>query len=171
MTDMRLNVLKIGIASTGFIKARTFAVARGQRKRRPDDPLVWFTSINALAQVLSEPNRLLLELIRKARPSNRRREQKRNFLQRQNHRYPDVSKALMQAGEAYTKAAKPTLAADRFYRAAASFTAQEKSAIALQAINFARLAATQAGDVPLTHLIDDLNAEIKMMPATQPAVR
>ena len=92
-------------------------------------------------------------------------------LQRQNHRYPDVSKALMQAGEAYTKAAKPTLAADRFYRAAASFTAQEKSAIALQALNYARLAATQAGDVPLTHLIDDLNAEIKMLPATQPAVR
>jgi predicted transcriptional regulator len=29
---------------------------------------VWFTSIHSLAQVLSEPNRLLLEMIRSAKP-------------------------------------------------------------------------------------------------------
>ena len=30
---------------------------------------MWFTSIHSLAQVLSEPNRLLLEMIRTAKPS------------------------------------------------------------------------------------------------------
>lgn len=70
MIDSRLNVLKVGIASAEFVKARTIAIARGQRSRDADEPQVWFTSINSLAQVLSEPNRLLLELIRKAKPAS-----------------------------------------------------------------------------------------------------
>lgn len=70
LIDSRLNVLKVGIASAEFVKARTIAIARGQRSRDADEPQVWFTSINSLAQVLSEPNRLLLELIRKAKPAS-----------------------------------------------------------------------------------------------------
>ena len=69
MIDARSKILKVGIASTEFIKARTIAIARGERKRTAHEPQVWFTSINSLAQILSEPNRLLLELIRKAKPS------------------------------------------------------------------------------------------------------
>jgi len=68
MGGSRSNVLKVGIASTAFVKARTIAIARGEHRRARDEPQVWFTSINSLAQVLSEPNRLLLELIRRAQP-------------------------------------------------------------------------------------------------------
>jgi len=62
-------VLKIGIASAAFLKARTMAIASGKQRRRPDEPRIWFTSINSVAQVLSEPNRELLELIRSSRPA------------------------------------------------------------------------------------------------------
>ena len=69
MIDTHSNVLKVGIASADFLKARTLAIARGRRWRQPDEPQVWFTSIHSLAQVLSEPNRLLLETIRTEKPS------------------------------------------------------------------------------------------------------
>ena len=65
-----IKVLHIGIASREQMKARTLAIARGQLKPGPDDPKVWFTSVESLAQVLSEKNRLLLELIRSARPTS-----------------------------------------------------------------------------------------------------
>jgi predicted transcriptional regulator len=68
MTDANTKVLKVGIASKDFIKARTIAIARGERKRKAGDPQVWFTSMSSLAQILSEQNRLLLEIIRKAKP-------------------------------------------------------------------------------------------------------
>jgi len=70
MTDKKLKILKVGIASTDAIKQRTIEIATGKRKRGPNDPKVWFTSINSLAQVLSEPNRLLLEMIRRAEPAS-----------------------------------------------------------------------------------------------------
>ena len=66
---MSKKVLKVGIASAAWLKARTIAIAKGRRKRIPGDPQVWFASIHSLAQVLSEPNRLLLDLIRTAKPS------------------------------------------------------------------------------------------------------
>ncbi|MGQ0676313.1 MAG: HVO_A0114 family putative DNA-binding protein [Rhodospirillales bacterium] len=65
-----MKVLHIGIASRQEMKARTLAIARGQLKPGPDDPKVWFTSVESLAQVLSSKNRLLLELIRSARPGS-----------------------------------------------------------------------------------------------------
>lgn len=64
------RVLRIGIASKDEMRARTLAIARGALKPRPDDPKVWFTSVESLAQVLSSRNKLLLELIRKARPES-----------------------------------------------------------------------------------------------------
>jgi predicted transcriptional regulator len=65
-----MNVLKIGIASREEMKARTMAVARGERKPHQDDPKVWFTSIESFAQVLSTKNKLLLEIIQKAKPTS-----------------------------------------------------------------------------------------------------
>src|SRR5260221_13858600 len=59
MAEARKKVLRIGIASVAFVKARTIAIAKGHRKRTSGEPEVWFTSIHSLAQVLSEPNRLL----------------------------------------------------------------------------------------------------------------
>ena len=64
----RAKILRIGIASRAQMKARTLAVARGEHKPASDEPKVWFTSMESLAQVLSSKNTLLLELIRRARP-------------------------------------------------------------------------------------------------------
>jgi predicted transcriptional regulator len=44
--------------------------ARGEYKPAPDEPKVWFTSMESLAQVLSSKNALLLELIRCAQPAS-----------------------------------------------------------------------------------------------------
>lgn len=62
------RVLKIGIAARERIQARTMAIARGEYKPRPEEPKVWFTSIESLAQVLSTKNKLLLELIAQSKP-------------------------------------------------------------------------------------------------------
>ena len=65
-----MNVLRIGIATRAQMKARTLAIARGEAKARKDDPKVWFTSIESVAQVLSTRNKVLLEIIRRAKPSS-----------------------------------------------------------------------------------------------------
>ena len=65
-----MKVLKIGIASREEMKTRTMAVARGKLKPSEDDPKVWFTSIESLAQVLSTKNKMLLEIIKKAKPTS-----------------------------------------------------------------------------------------------------
>lgn len=64
------SVLHIGIASREQMQARTIAIAQGKLKPRPDDPKVWFTSVESLAQVLSSQNQLLLDLIRSRRPAS-----------------------------------------------------------------------------------------------------
>jgi predicted transcriptional regulator len=64
------ETLRIGIASRDQLHARTIALARGELKPRPDDPKVWFTSLESLAQVLSSKNQLLLEIIERARPAS-----------------------------------------------------------------------------------------------------
>lgn len=66
MSDIR--VLKIGIASRDEIKRRSIAIAKGDRRRAPDEPTVWFSSLDSLAKVLSQRNMLLLEIIRKMQP-------------------------------------------------------------------------------------------------------
>jgi len=65
-----IRVLRIGIASREQMKARTLAVARGELKLGANDPKVWFTSLESLAQVLSTKNQLLLELIRRTKPTS-----------------------------------------------------------------------------------------------------
>jgi predicted transcriptional regulator len=65
-----VKILKIGIASREEIRARSFAIARGERYPSPDEPKVWFTSIESLAQVLSTKNQLLLEMIARAKPAS-----------------------------------------------------------------------------------------------------
>ena len=52
------------------MKARTMAVARGERKLGPDEPKLWFASIESLARVLSDKNRLLLDLIIERQPNS-----------------------------------------------------------------------------------------------------
>jgi len=58
-----MTTLKVGIASYEDMKARTMAVARGERRIAPDEPKVWFTSTESFTKVLSAGNRDLLRVI------------------------------------------------------------------------------------------------------------
>jgi predicted transcriptional regulator len=60
------KTLRIGIANYEEMKERTIAIAKGKLKVGKDEPKVWFTSIESLAKVLSEKNRVLLEVIGEA---------------------------------------------------------------------------------------------------------
>lgn len=53
----------IGIASQETIRARALSIARGERKPAPDEPKIWFTSVDSLAETMTGENRALAELI------------------------------------------------------------------------------------------------------------
>lgn len=65
-----IHILRVGVAPYEAIKERTLAIARGEYKPLPSEPKVWFSSMESLAQVLSTPNKLLLELIARAKPQS-----------------------------------------------------------------------------------------------------
>jgi len=65
-----MKTLKIGIMSYKDMKAYSMAVARGERKPRPGEPKIWFTSMQSFARVLSEQNRELLALIAEEKPES-----------------------------------------------------------------------------------------------------
>jgi predicted transcriptional regulator len=58
-----MTTLKVGIASYDEMKARTIAVAKGERRISRGEPKVWFTSTESFAKVLSAGNRALLRVI------------------------------------------------------------------------------------------------------------
>ena len=47
-----MKTLKIGIAGYDQMKARTMAIARGERTPTKGEPKVWFTSIESFAKLL-----------------------------------------------------------------------------------------------------------------------
>src|SRR5215471_2044299 len=65
-----MTTLRVGIASLEQFKNYTLAIARGEHKRAPDEPKVWFSSIDSFAKVLSEPNRELLRVIAETNPQS-----------------------------------------------------------------------------------------------------
>jgi len=65
-----MTTLKVGIASYEEMKARTMAVARGERRLAPGEPNVWFTSTESFAKVLSAGNRDLLRIIVEKAPGS-----------------------------------------------------------------------------------------------------
>ena len=65
-----MKTLKIGIAGYDQMKARTMAIVRGERKPARGEPMVWFTSIESFAKVLSARNRELLALIAREKPAS-----------------------------------------------------------------------------------------------------
>ena len=65
-----MKTLKIGIAGYDRMKARTMAIARGEHKPTKGEPMVWFTSIESFAKVLSGRNRELLALIAREKPDS-----------------------------------------------------------------------------------------------------
>ena len=52
------------------IRERTLAIAQGKYKPKPDEPKVWFTSIRSLAEVLSDENQVLLQVITEKKPGS-----------------------------------------------------------------------------------------------------
>lgn len=67
---MSERVIKVGIAPYEQQKARVMAIARGDHKPTPEEPRIWFSSIESFAQVLSTRNQLLLEMIAEAKPAS-----------------------------------------------------------------------------------------------------
>jgi predicted transcriptional regulator len=61
---------RVGIATHQELRDRALRIARGEHRRRPNEPKIWFTSLESLAKVLSEPNRKLLRVIDKERPKS-----------------------------------------------------------------------------------------------------
>lgn len=64
------GTLKVGIAPRSEILRYKREVATGRRRRAPDDPDVWFTSVESFAKILSEKNRDLLALIAERQPES-----------------------------------------------------------------------------------------------------
>lgn len=52
------------------IRERTLAIAQGKYKPKPDEPKIWFTSIRSLAEVLSDENQALLQVITDKKPAS-----------------------------------------------------------------------------------------------------
>ena len=52
------------------IRERTLAIAQGKYKPKPDEPKIWFTSIRSLAEVLSDENQALLQVITDKKPNS-----------------------------------------------------------------------------------------------------
>ena len=50
------NVLKFGIATVQQQRERALDIASGKRKRKPDEPTVWFPSVSVAARMLSDEN-------------------------------------------------------------------------------------------------------------------
>lgn len=65
-----MKTIKIGIMSQKEIRERTLSIARGEYKPKPDEPKIWFTSIRSLAEVLSDENQILLQVITERKPAS-----------------------------------------------------------------------------------------------------
>ena len=70
MKDTEMKTVRIGIASYEAQKRRLMAIARGEHVPGPDEPKIWFASIESVAQVLSTRNQALLRLIREVEPES-----------------------------------------------------------------------------------------------------
>lgn len=64
------NVMKIGIMPKDKYIKRTLAIAKGEYKPSSDEPKIWFESILAMAQVLSNENQRLLKIIKEHLPES-----------------------------------------------------------------------------------------------------
>ena len=64
------KTLRVGIMPFERIKAYTVAIARGEHKRRADEPKIWFTSMRSFASVLSDENQALLRVIFDRKPQS-----------------------------------------------------------------------------------------------------
>jgi predicted transcriptional regulator len=59
---------RIGVMPEKMIRERMVSIVKGEYKAASDEPKVWFSSLNALAQLLCEENRKLLKVMKNERP-------------------------------------------------------------------------------------------------------
>jgi len=57
------KTIKVGIMPIEQYKQRTIAIAKGEYTPKKDEPKIWFQSIKSMAQVLSNENQNLLQVI------------------------------------------------------------------------------------------------------------
>lgn len=65
-----MAVLRIGIMPQKKIREMTIAVAKGEYKPKRNAPKVWFPSMKAVSEVLSDHNRELLRVIADRHPES-----------------------------------------------------------------------------------------------------
>ncbi|WP_416777499.1 hypothetical protein ACNFJN_04700 [Xenorhabdus budapestensis] len=58
----------IGVMNEELIRKRILAIAKGEYKPTSGEPKIWFTSMSALTQVLSENKVALLQMIDEQKP-------------------------------------------------------------------------------------------------------
>jgi len=65
-----MEKIAIGIMPQEKIRERMLSIAKGEYKPKPGEPNIWFTSMKSLAEVLSDDNRALLNIIRETKPES-----------------------------------------------------------------------------------------------------
>ncbi|MEA2072743.1 MAG: helix-turn-helix domain-containing protein [Campylobacterota bacterium] len=58
-----MKTIRVGIMSTQQYRQRTIDIAKGVYKPKKDEPKVWFESVKSMAQILSNENQDLLQVI------------------------------------------------------------------------------------------------------------
>jgi tetratricopeptide (TPR) repeat protein len=82
-------------------------------------------------------------------------------LQRKAGRFTEMARAMSDAGRSHEQAGNLGVAAERYYRSAVSWAAQDRTAQAVRAAESARAAAVRAGDGPRLRLIVSLARTIE----------
>lgn len=65
-----MKAIVIGIMPQDKIRDRLLSIARGEYKPKAGDPKIWFNSMRSLAEVLSDENRSLLQVIKDTNPQS-----------------------------------------------------------------------------------------------------
>ncbi len=65
-----MSALRIGIMPQNKIREMTIAIAKGEYKPKRNAPKVWFPSMKAMSEVLSDHNRELLRVSRRQHPDS-----------------------------------------------------------------------------------------------------
>lgn len=64
------KIVKIGIMPSDKFEQRILDIAAGKYKPAADEPKIWFNSLKSMAEVLSENNLKVLELIENKKPAS-----------------------------------------------------------------------------------------------------
>ena len=65
-----MKTITIGILPQAKMRARALKIAKGRYKPKPGEPKIWFPSMRSVAEVLSDENRALLQVIRESQPES-----------------------------------------------------------------------------------------------------